>query len=83
MSIILQVIGMMGAVLLMCGYYLVSDGKLLPNSRVFQGLNLVGGGCLMVSSFYFSAYGPAILNSFWIAIAGQKLIKLSRDSKTK
>ena len=80
MDIATQLIGLVGAVSLIFAYYQVSMKIIETDSNRFQGLNFIGAICLVVSSFYFNAYGPAFLNLFWLIIAGSRLAALNRSS---
>jgi len=68
-NLLVDVIGWLGAVALLAAYGLVSAKKLEGNSIQYQVLNLLGGGFLIVNSFYYGAYPSVGVNVVWIAIA--------------
>lgn len=68
-NLLIDVLGWLGAVALLAAYALVSAKKLEGNSGRYQVLNLLGGGFLIVNSFYYGAYPSVGVNVVWIAIA--------------
>ncbi|MEJ2208509.1 MAG: hypothetical protein P8129_05660 [Anaerolineae bacterium] len=65
----IDVAGWLGAVALLSAYALVSAKKLEGDSLRYQALNLLGGGLLIVNSFYYGAYPSVGVNVIWIVIA--------------
>ncbi|GIH70893.1 CBU_0592 family membrane protein [Sphaerimonospora thailandensis] len=65
MSTLITIIGMIGAVVLLYGYAMVSARKLAGDGLPYQLLNLGGGIALMINSAYHSAWPSAILNMVW------------------
>lgn len=72
---IVQVIGWVGALSVLAAYALVSAGRVSAASAVYQGLNLLGGGCLAVNTLYFGALPAAGLNLVWSAVALAALLR--------
>jgi hypothetical protein len=68
-NLLIDIIGWVGAVALLAAYGLVSARRLEGNSIRYQLLNLLGGGFLIVNSFYYGAYPSVGVNVVWIAIA--------------
>lgn len=68
-NLLVDVIGWLGAVALLSAYALVSAKKLEGNSFRYQALNLLGGGLLIVNSFYYGAFPSVGVNVVWIVIA--------------
>ena len=66
--VIVNVVGWIGMALLISAYGLVTAGRLRGPGLVFQMMNLVGGGSLMVNSAYYSAWPSAALNLVWVVI---------------
>ena len=66
--IIVNVVGWVGMALLISAYGLVTAGRLHGPGLIFQMMNLVGGGSLMVNSAYYSAWPSAVLNLVWVVI---------------
>jgi hypothetical protein len=64
-----DILGWVGAVLLLGAYALVSTRRLEGDSVTYQLLNLLGSALLIVNSFYYGAYPSVGVNVVWIGIA--------------
>lgn len=64
-----DLVGWLGAGLLLLAYGLVSFQKLRADSGHYQLLNAVGSCCLIVNTVYYRAYPSAFVNLIWIIIA--------------
>ncbi|MEU4573926.1 hypothetical protein ACBI99_05780 [Nonomuraea sp. ATR24] len=78
MDLLLDVVGWIGAALLLTGYYLVSSSRLNGDAVPYQLINLAGSIGLMVNSAYYAAWPSAGLNLVWAAIGIVALVKLAR-----
>jgi hypothetical protein len=67
--VLIDVAGWIGVVALLVAYGLVSTKRIEGDSVVYQMLNLVGAGLLIVNSFYYGAYPSVGINVIWIGIA--------------
>jgi hypothetical protein len=67
-QIIIDTLGWFGTVLFLAAYILVSLKKVEGDSLLYQGMNIVAGGLLVVNTFYWHAYPSFALNAVWIAI---------------
>lgn len=74
-EIVVQILGGVGAVLLLVAYALASMERITINSFTYQFMNLIGSLAFIVNTYYFKAYGPFALNVFWAMIAGYKVFK--------
>jgi hypothetical protein len=68
-NLIVDVLGWVGAVLLLGAYGLVSMKKLAGDSVPYQLLNLGGGLLLIVNTLYYGAYPSSGVNLVWCLIA--------------
>lgn len=75
MPFIMQLIGFIGAFLLLLAFYLVSKKQLLPSAKRYHGLNAAGSLMIVFNTYYLDAYGVLILNLAWFAIAASGLFK--------
>jgi len=66
---IYEVIGTVGACLLLLAYLLVSTGRLALDSLLGHALNLGGSAMLGVNAVVHGAIPPAMLNLIWALIA--------------
>jgi hypothetical protein len=55
--------------LILAAYALLSNGKMLARSALYQWMNLVGAAGLIVNSGWNSAWPSVTLNVIWLAIA--------------
>ncbi|MFR9776619.1 CBU_0592 family membrane protein [Micromonospora sp. MS34] len=58
-----EVVGWLGAALLLAAYALISRGRLAGDGRIFQWLNIAGSGGLALSSTVHGAWPSAALNA--------------------
>ncbi|HVQ42957.1 MAG TPA: hypothetical protein VMS54_12140 [Vicinamibacterales bacterium] len=68
MTIAVNVLGWAGVVALLSAYWLVSTQKTAGDSRMYQGMNLLGAILVLVNSSYYGAYPSVGVNAAWIAI---------------
>lgn len=66
---ILEVIGVVGAVAFLLGFYEVSTGKWDGQSRNYELLNLIGALLLGYYSYQKHAYTNIVLNIVWGGVA--------------
>lgn len=69
MTLAVDIIGWIGAALLLSAYGAVSLGRWQGRSAMFQIFNALGSGGLIVNSMYYGAYPSVALNIVWILIA--------------
>lgn len=68
MNILIEVVGWLGALLILVAYGLLSSGRLDSRSRSYQLLNIVGAAGFIVNSGWNGAYPSAALNVAWMGI---------------
>ena len=64
-----DVLGWMGAIMLLAAYAAVSMRRMQGDSPIYQVLNLLGSACLIVNTVYYGAFPSAVVNIVWIGIA--------------
>jgi hypothetical protein len=74
----IDVMGWVGAILLLLAYALVSSRKLAGDSVRFQLLNLSGGVLLATNSAYHGALPSVAVNAVWIVIGLTALLRARR-----
>ncbi len=67
-EIVIEVVGWLGAGLILGGYVLLSFGKLEARSYGYQAMNVAGATGFMINSGYHGALPNAVLNIIWIAV---------------
>jgi len=75
-TVLIDVAGWIGMVLLIGAYALVTAGRILGTSLLFQLMNLVGGALLMVNSGYYGAWPSAALNLVWVVSGTTGLVRM-------
>ena len=73
--LLMDLIGWIGAALVLSAYFLVSTKRLNGDSGPFQWLNLAGGIGLLINTLYYRAYPSSLVNIVWILIAGLTLLR--------
>lgn len=68
-NLTVDILGWVGAILILIAYGLISARKVDSRSRLYQGLNVIGSACLIVNGVYYRAYPSAFVNVVWILIA--------------
>lgn len=64
-----DVIGWVGAAILLIAYAMVSARKLEGNSVTYQLLNIVGSILLAANTIFYRAYPSSFVNLIWMGIA--------------
>lgn len=77
---VFEVLGWVGAVVVLAGYALFSLGK-LPNGPVYQLANLVGSICISINVASHGALPSTIVNALWAVIAVVVLVRMGRTRR--
>lgn len=77
-STLIDLMGWLGAALLLLAYGLVSNRRLAGDSARFQLLNLSGGVMLAINSGYHGALPSVAVNAVWIVIGLAALLRARR-----
>lgn len=80
MNLAIEIIGWVGAAMILVAYLLLSAGRLEARSLAYQGLNLVGAIAFVINSGWNGAIPSASLNVVWAGIALFALIRVSRPA---
>jgi hypothetical protein len=78
MKFAIEVIGWIGASLIVGAYALLSSGKVSGDSRLYHYMNIVGAAGFVVNSGWNGAYPSAALNVVWIGIGAYALAQRRR-----
>lgn len=81
MNILLEILGGVGAVMVLAAYGLNSYQKIRSDSWWFLLLNILGGIILIVYTVAKSAWANTIINVVWVIIAIPGIIKLLTKSR--
>jgi hypothetical protein len=78
MKLFVEVVGWIGATLIIGAYALLSAGKLEGSSRTYHLMNIFGAAGFVVNSGWNGAFPSAALNVVWIGIGGYALLQRRR-----
>lgn len=77
-TLLIETIGWVAALLILGSYILVSSGRLDGRSRTYQWLNVAGAAGFVVNSGWHGAIPSTALNVVWAAVGLATLWSLSR-----
>lgn len=75
MKLAIEVVGWVGAALILLAYGLLSSGRRSGRSKLYQWMNIVGAAGFVINSGVNHAFPSAALNVIWIGIGGYALLK--------
>lgn len=79
LELLVEIVGWIGAGLILLGYALVSSGRIQARSVSFQLMNLLGAAGFVINSGFHGAWPSTILNVIWIGIAAVSLAGLRKQ----
>ena len=82
-STAMQIIGLLGPLFLLGAYALLSSGKLVATSPLYQVLNLLGASVMAWVGITTNVCSVWVLNGIWSLIALLGLIRILRRSQTQ
>jgi hypothetical protein len=81
-----EIVGWLGATLILLAYLFLSAGKLTGQSLVYQGMNVVGAAGFIINGWWHGALPSAALNVLWLMIgvfASIRLLKKRRYNRAE
>ena len=72
-----EIVGWIGAALILLAYLLLSMGKLTGQSTVYQWMNVFGAAGFTVNGWWHGALPSAALNVIWMMIGGVALWRIT------
>lgn len=76
-----DLLGWLGAAVLLFAYFLVSSRRVHGGSLLYQGLNATGSVLLGINSLYYGAVPSAFVNAVWLAIAAYGAARGARSPR--
>jgi len=77
-SLLFDVLGWIGAFLLLLAYAMVSFKKLEADSQTYQWLNITASVLLLVNTIFYGAYPSSFVNAAWTVIAFFAILTIKR-----
>jgi hypothetical protein len=68
MKVLVELVGWVGAIMMLSAYVLLTLGRLKSQSPVYHWLNIVSGAGLIVNSGWNGAYPSVCINVVWLII---------------
>lgn len=78
-----DLIGVVGAVLVLLGFYRISIGRWTNKSLWYELDNLVGATCLVIYQLHHFAYISVVVNVVWAIIAFRGLSSIAQRRAVK
>lgn len=75
-TLLIDIVGWIGAALILLAYGLLTAGKLEARSVAYQGMNVVGALGFIANGWYHGAMPSAVLNIIWAGIGLVALWKI-------
>ena len=82
LEITVEIVGWIGAVLILAAYGLLSAGKIGGQSRLYQWMNVGGAAGFVVNGWWHGALPSTALNIVWMLIGVIALWRIGRRSST-
>ena len=83
-NLLVEGLGLVGGILILAAYFMLTHKELHPHSKTYQTMNLVGGILLAINTAIDHAYASAFINIAWSIIAIYGILKgLGMGSKKK
>ncbi len=82
-TLLVDLLGWLGAALILAAYGLVSARRLEGDAIAYQLPNLGGGLLLVINTVYYGAYPSTAVNAVWIGVAGWSLLTRGRRSTAR
>ncbi len=79
MKFTIEVIGWIGAALILGAYALLSAGKMKSDSVAYHLMNIVGAAGFVINSGWNHAFPSAVMNVVWIGIGVYALAQLRKS----
>ncbi|WP_103619007.1 CBU_0592 family membrane protein [Campylobacter concisus] len=74
-----QIIGFLGMICIVLGYFLLQIGRLNSRDLAYQIINLVGAVLLIISLFVHFNLGSFLIEVFWIFITIYGIYKIYKE----
>ena len=76
LGLLMEIVGWIGAVLILAGYALLTAEKVTSKSVSYQAMNVVGATGFIANGVWNGAWPSAVLNIIWVGIGAVALIRI-------
>ena len=76
LALLMEIVGWIGAVLILAGYGLLTAERVTARSVSYQAMNVVGAAGFIANGVWHKAWPSAILNIIWVGIGVVALIRI-------
>jgi len=76
MELVLDICGWIGMIMIVTGYYLVSNGKIEAQTNTFQLINIIAAVFIGLNAYYYGALPSVGLNAIWFLIGVVTIIRI-------
>ena len=83
MKLALDICGWIGMIMVVTGFYLVSNGKIEAQTNTFQLINIVAAVLIGLNAYYYGALPSVGLNAIWFLIGIVTIIKINSKQNIK
>lgn len=73
-------VGLIGVILILIAYFLLSTGKWISHSFKFQFLNFIGAWMILYSLFFYWNLSSVVIEIAWILISTVGMLRLRNKS---
>ena len=77
-----EIVGWIGAGLILVAYGLLSAGRVSGQSRLYQWMNVLGAAGFVINGWWHGALPSTALNVIWMLIGGFALWRIASRSST-
>ncbi len=81
MELALNICGWIGSIMVVTGFFLVSNGKIEAQTYGFQVLNLIAAIFVGINAYYYGALPSVGINTVWFLIAISAIIRIQLKNK--
>jgi len=78
-NLLIEIVGWIGAILIVIAYFLITSKKLDRESKIYHGMNLVGALLTGINAAINQAYPSTAINVMWGVVAIYGLIESLRS----
>ena len=76
LDLLMEVVGWIGAVLILAAYAMLTAGKLTARNPAYQWMNVVGALGFIANSAWNGVWPSAVLNVIWVGIGAVALWRM-------